>query len=282
MTIVVISVILAVVIIFAAAFFYVSKIISLPPKGRAVDYLANKLDNNKRIIACIGDSLTHGNIGASWVDQLRNEFPADIFLNEGINGDVVWQVHQRLEPILNSKPDIVILMIGSNDAMASFNSKSGERYKRNNNLLDIPTFQNYQKLLLKLLDKLSTVDKVFLCTLPPVGENRNSKINQHINMFNDFIKKTAQEKRIPLLPVSKCLWSDLALREFPYINDYNPNLIPLIRRIYGGVMHHYIFNHSWDKIARSKKQWILFDQIHLGERAANIVFKLVKKEISNK
>ena len=38
-------------------------------------------------------------------------------------------------------------MIGSNDAMASFNSNSGKRYKRNNNLPDIPSFESYQKLL---------------------------------------------------------------------------------------------------------------------------------------
>ena len=83
--------------IFVAAFFYTSIIISLPPKGRAIDYINRKSENNQRVIACIGDSLTHGNIGVSWVDQLRIEFPSDIFLNEGINGDVVWQVHQRLE-----------------------------------------------------------------------------------------------------------------------------------------------------------------------------------------
>jgi len=282
MAFVVISVILAVAITFAAAFFYISRIISLPPKGRAVDYLNINSENNQRVIACIGDSLTHGNIGVNWVDQLRNEFPSDVFLNEGINGDVVWQVHQRLKPILKCNPDIVILMIGSNDAMASFNSKSGKRYKRNNNLPDIPSFQSYQKLLSELLNKLIGVKKVFLCTLPPIGENKDSQINQHVNQFNDFLKQITQEKGVSLLPVSEHLWSDLALREFPFINDYNPNSIPLIRRIYGGIMHHYIFKQPWDKIARSKGQWLLFDQIHFGERAANIVFELVKNAVSRK
>jgi len=63
----------------AAAFFYVSKIISLPPQGRAIDYINIKSKKNQRIIACIGDSLTHGNIGQSWVDYLRQEFPNDVF-----------------------------------------------------------------------------------------------------------------------------------------------------------------------------------------------------------
>ena len=54
--------------LFVAAFFYVSKIISTPPLGRDEDYLKTKENENKKIIACIGDSLTHGNIGQSWVD----------------------------------------------------------------------------------------------------------------------------------------------------------------------------------------------------------------------
>ena len=64
----------------AAAFFYVSKIISTPPKGRAEDYLNSSDQLDKKIIACIGDSLTHGNIGQSWVEYLRQEFPNDVFI----------------------------------------------------------------------------------------------------------------------------------------------------------------------------------------------------------
>ena len=115
-----------------AAFFYVSKIISTTPKLRAQDYLNSNVKSDKRIIACIGDSLTHGNIGQSWVDYLRQEFPNDVFLNEGINGNTAWQVIQRLDPILKCKPDLVILMIGTNDALGSFDINSGFRYKKNN------------------------------------------------------------------------------------------------------------------------------------------------------
>ena len=72
-------VLFAVAILVAAAFLFVSRIISLPPQGRAADYINSKSKNKQRIIACIGDSLTHGNIGQSWVDYLRQEFPNDVF-----------------------------------------------------------------------------------------------------------------------------------------------------------------------------------------------------------
>jgi len=275
----IVLILVAIVILFVVGFFYVSSIIATPPKGRSAELSLHNLPKSGRIVACIGDSLTHGNIGDCWVENLRREFPEDIFLNEGINGDVVWQVQQRLELILACKPDIVILMIGSNDAMASFDNDSGKRYKSNNKLPEIPTFRSYQKLLPELIDSLSNVSKVALCTIPPIGENKKSAINNHVNKYNEFIELTVKNKNIKLLPVSTLLWADLSIRTYPFKSDYDPNPNPIIRRIYGGLVHHYIFKKSWDDVAKSKGQWLLFDQIHLGERGAKIVFNIAKKYI---
>lgn len=264
----------------AAAFFYVSKIISTLPVGRAEDYLNKQSQSNNKIVACIGDSLTHGNVGQSWVDYLRLEFKDTIFLNEGINANTSWQVLQRLEPILECKPDVIILMIGTNDALGSFDVNSGLRYKRNNKLPEVPSFDKYKEYLPKIIERLSVSSKVAICTLPPIGENKESKVNQHVNQFNDFIKIVAKEKNINLLQVSDSLWSDIDSRTYPSEIDYNPKSIPLLRRIFGGIFHHYLFKKSWNDIAESKGQWILFDQIHLNERGANIVFNLVKSFIS--
>ena len=264
----------------AAAFFYVSKIISTLPVGRAEDYLNKQSQSNNKIVACIGDSLTHGNVGQSWVDYLRLEFKDTIFLNEGINANTSWQVLQRLEPILECKPDVIILMIGTNDALGSFDVNSGLRYKRNNKLPEVPSFDKYKEYLPKIIERLSVSSKVAICTLPPIGENKESKVNQHVNQFNDFIKIVAEQKKIYLLQVSDSLWSDIDSRTYPFEIDYNPKSIPLLRRIFGGIFHHYLFKKSWNDIAESKGQWILFDQIHLNERGANIVFNLVKSFIS--
>ena len=272
---------IATVILITVVYFYVSSIAATPPKGRADDLSQELSLKSGRVIACIGDSLTHGNIGECWVERLRNEYPEDTVLNEGINGDVAWQVNNRIESIVNCSPDIIILMIGSNDAMASFNKKSGERYKSNNKLPEIPTFKSYKKLLPKLLDKLNGTSKIAICTLPPIGENIDSAINVHIRKFNDFIELTANNKNINLIPVSKLLWDDLSKRTYHVKSDYDPNSLPIIRRIYGGMVHHYIFKKPWDEIAKSRGQWLLFDQIHLGERAAKILFNATKKYISS-
>ena len=264
----------------AAAFFYVSKIISSPPKGRAEDYLNRNVKSDKKIIACIGDSLTHGNIGQNWVDYLRQQFPNDIFLNEGINGNTAWQVIQRLDPILQCQPHLIILLIGTNDALGSFDINSGLRYKKNNELPEAPTLEKYKEHLNELIEKIGIQSKIAICTLPPIGENVNSEVNQHVNLFNEYIELIAKQKKLTLLPVSEELWSDIQSRTYPSKLEYNPKVIPLFRRIFGGIFHHYIFKKSWNDISSAKGQWILFDQIHLNERGAEIVYKLAKDFIA--
>jgi lysophospholipase L1-like esterase len=171
-------------------------------------------------------------------------------------------------------------MIGTNDALGSFDINSGLRYKKNNDLPEVPTFEKYKKHFNELIEKIGLQSKIAICTLPPIGENVNSEVNKHVNLFNDYIKLIANQKKLSLLPVSDALWSDIQSRTYPSKLEYNPKVIPLFRRIFGGIFHHYIFKKSWNDISSAKGQWILFDQIHLNERGAEIVYKLAKDFIA--
>ena len=93
-----------------------------PLKEGLIDYINSKSEKNQRIIACIGDSLTHGNMGQSWVDYLRKEFPNDVFLMKVLMVIQLGKLFKDLIQYLDVKPDIVILMIGTNDAWAHLNS----------------------------------------------------------------------------------------------------------------------------------------------------------------
>ena len=201
-------------------------------------------------------------------------------MNEGINGNTAWQVIQRLDPILQCQPDLIILLIGTNDALGSFDINSGLRYKKNNELPEVPTLEKYKEHLNELIEKIGIQSKIAICTLPPIGENINSEVNQHVSLFNDYIKLIANQKNLTLLPISDALWSDIQSRTYPLKLDYNPKARLIMRRIFGGIFHHYLFKKSWNDISRTKGQWILFDQIHLNERGAEIVYKLAKDLIA--
>ena len=54
----------------------------------------------------------------------------------------------------------------------------------------------------------------------------------------------------------------------------------IAKDMYGAYIQHYIFRKPWDMVGESRRQWLLFDQIHLGERGALVMFNLAKGYIS--
>lgn len=81
--------------------------------------------NGERIpvVVLLGDSLTHGHVGADWVSPLRKRFSNLTLLNAGLNSQLAYGVWRRLDTeVFPTNPQTVILLIGSNDAMGSFRS----------------------------------------------------------------------------------------------------------------------------------------------------------------
>lgn len=66
-------------------------------------------------ILCIGDSLTYGNVGYSYIPFLNKNF---LTINKGLNGDTLYGVSNRLRKMLDNRGndfDLIILGIGTND-----------------------------------------------------------------------------------------------------------------------------------------------------------------------
>jgi len=75
-------------------------------------------------VVCIGDSLTYG-YGLykekCWVDILRKALDIRV-LNRGVNGDTsTGMLSRSFRDVVENKPDIVIIMGGSNDFIAGYN-----------------------------------------------------------------------------------------------------------------------------------------------------------------
>lgn len=72
------------------------------------------------IIVALGDSLTYGypySPGSSWVSLAAEELALTIH-NRGVNGETSLEMQARLESdVLALKPDAVIVLAGSNDAL---------------------------------------------------------------------------------------------------------------------------------------------------------------------
>ena len=75
----------------------------------------------EHLVALFGDSITEGLMSSNSVEVLaeRMERVGYRFLNAGIGGDTAYNLLNRLRPVVESQPDSVVILVGTNDLQAS-------------------------------------------------------------------------------------------------------------------------------------------------------------------
>lgn len=76
-------------------------------------------------VACAGDSLTKADVSTDYLAILRRRFaePHYVFTNHGVNADHAYNLRMRLDPIIAEQPDVVTVLIGTNDARVTLSDK---------------------------------------------------------------------------------------------------------------------------------------------------------------
>ena len=255
------------------------RIQSTLPDNHPAEFLRQPRPRGK-VIVCLGDSLTHGNVSFNWVGRLRVDFAHQNlhFVNAGINGNVVWQLNQRLPLILKARPHVAIVLIGTNDVMGSFDRADGIAYQRGAKLPNLPSQDNFRLEYRKLLRALRDVPRVAACTLPPLGERPDSPVNRLVESFNADIRVIAHEEGATLLPLGEKLFEVIASTEEPP-QDYHPGPIRRLIPILQALGDHYLRKQTWDQSAANRGLTLLPDHIHLGERGGSILADLVTEFI---
>lgn len=126
-------------------------------------------------IVFLGDSLTEQ---GEWQELLNN----NTIKNRGIGGDTTDDILARIDPIIQSKPEKIFLMVGVNDLWLLRISKE--------EIID-----NYKKILQNFKQNTPQT-KIYIQSLLPIinSEYFNSKIgNENILWLNEELKKLAQE-----------------------------------------------------------------------------------------
>ena len=215
---------------------------------------------DKPVVLCLGDSLTHGRIGHDWVADLRARHPEWHVVNAGINGQVTWQMLQRVDELLALEPAAVLLLTGCNDCMASLDRADGEAYRDGNDLPQVPDLPWFERCLGELLERLEGVPTAVL-TLAPLGEDGVD----HVDPFNGVIRRLAPV----VLPLNERLRHD---RGGP------GHRVRWARKrvVLGALGQRYLLGRSWDAIAEARGGWMLVDGIHFSDRAAAALLELVE------
>ena len=233
------------------------------------------------VVACLGDSLTHGHVSYPWVETLNQKRgPSDFhFINAGINGNVAWRLNRRLPGIIECRPDIVVILIGTNDVMACFDPRDGAYYKVSEQLPEMPTREIFQRELRSILRKLDDVSDLAVCTLPPLGEIPDSAINQLVTSFNQDIQRISKEEDRPVIDLHQHLMPLIKHRPRPPKRDYLPGRMNRFLPMLKAIADHRLRKLSWDESGSLQDLVLLTDHIHLGNRAGEILSRLVEEYI---
>ncbi|MCU0338704.1 MAG: SGNH/GDSL hydrolase family protein [Spirosomaceae bacterium] len=230
------------------------------------------------VVTCAGDSITHGNVSANYVDMLRRWFGASYFFyNAGVNSDLSYTLWGRLDAVIATQPQYLTVLIGTNDVNGTVSKASLARYREFKKIKPeiTPNFEDYQQNMTQIVRRLKqeTQAKIALLSLPIMGENLQNEANQKADKYSDFIKQLAQNEGVDYLPLRERMKAFLEAHPKKLKYEYDATT----KLLYFSIIRHELLGHSWDKITMSHGMDLTPDNLHFNTRGAAMIASLVEK-----
>ncbi|MFF7098331.1 SGNH/GDSL hydrolase family protein [Streptomyces rubradiris] len=214
------------------------------------------------VVVAAGASMTQGTLGRDWVGDLREkpEFHGYEFINAGDNGNTSADLRGRVDSdIVACDPDAVTLLIGTNDVR------------------DGVPLEDYRVNLEAIIDRIKdkTSARIALMSLPPLGEDLDSEINDKLHDYNAVIKETAARATVDYVPVNERFTDHLQDRGHRPTYDFS------FTTAYFAAIKYYLLGYNWDEVARDNGLELFVDHIHLSDRGGAMVTNLVAQWLSS-
>jgi len=164
------------------------------------------LVKNGETVAFLGDSITEQGVESpsGYVRLVGSGLAANgiqiKIIAAGIGGDKSNQMGARLEKdVLGKKPDWMTLSCGVNDVWKGAKGVSLEDYQTN---------------IISILDRCQKAGvKVMILTATQISPRLDSPANIQLASYNDFLRKTAKDRGLPLADVSNKMASEQGARK---------------------------------------------------------------------
>ncbi len=234
--------------------------------------------SGKPVLVCLGDSITHGGLGADWVGSLRQRLAdVSVVVNAGASGEVTWSVRQRLDDVAGCRPDAVVLMVGTNDVVGSLGKRWASYYRSTQKLPAEPHEAWFAEQYDALVGEISAMTPRLAClTLPPLGEQLDSSVNEVVRRYNVAISAAAGRHGADVLDASSDVSGLLTRTDGtpgrPFVGTLSRFLVWMI----GSAVRHYVLRQSWDQIAQRRGLTLTADTIHPSDRAGKTINDLVE------
>ncbi|MEV4680543.1 SGNH/GDSL hydrolase family protein [Streptomyces kurssanovii] len=226
-------------------------------------------------IACLGDSLTRAQLSVDYLDLLvRRHPPGDLQpARFGANGDFAYNLLQRLDAVVADPPDVITVLIGSNDARASLAGYPVEQAMKRKQLPARPSAGWFQQCLGAVVERLraETDATIGLLSIPVLGQQLDGAAAQASQAYSRMIAEVAAGHEVTYLPLHE--------RQLEALRQADPPPIPYrevtLAAAVGVLLQHALLRRSLDTISRRRGLVLTTDHIHQNSRGATLVAEVI-------
>lgn len=245
--------------------------------GDIAAYLAGPVASRPPVVVA-GASIVRGRASVDFVQMLRERYPRRTFVNGGVNGNVAWEVLQRLDQVLACRPEQVVLLVGTNDVQATLSPEATRDTKASKGLPEDPSLGWYAACMAEIVERLQRAGvSVGVCSLPPMGQDLDAPVNVLVREANSLLAAMCHHHGATYLPVYEHLTELLASQQATSGPAWTGSWAPGVRSL----VEHYVFRRSFDAIALAHG-WVLSpDGVHMDSTGAGIIADVVSEWLAS-
>ncbi|MGA7134289.1 MAG: SGNH/GDSL hydrolase family protein [Mycobacterium sp.] len=234
-------------------------------------------------VACLGSSTTTAKGTFNWIDELarRPQNRRFRFVNFGVGGDLSVNIAKRLDPVLRVAPDRVIVLIGTNDILATVFPNFRRFIRAWKQISEEPSpahFKDNLELITRRLQQ-ETSAMIALSSLSPIGEALRpddpvqSRLNELVAAYNGIIGDVSHSCDAHYIPFCERFRDQL---------DRLAVAKPFTRFSFAAFYRDYLFREmilrrSFDEISQRNGWEFHIDGIHLNTRGGRILTDVVQQ-----
>jgi lysophospholipase L1-like esterase len=234
-------------------------------------------------VACLGSSTTAAKGTYNWIDELakRPKNSRFRFVNFGVGGDLSFNIANRLDPVLRVAPDRVIVLIGTNDILASVFPNFRRFTRAWKHISHEPSPADFKTNLELITHRLqqTTHATIALSSLAPVGEALRSndavqsRLNDLVAAYNGIIADVSHRSSTYYIPFYELFRDQLAR---------SSTSKPFTRFSFAVFYRDYLFREmilrrSFDQISQTNGWEFHIDGIHLNTKGGRILAEAIQQ-----
>jgi lysophospholipase L1-like esterase len=231
----------------------------------------------------MGSSTTASKGTYRWIPELESR-PRNTrfrFVNLGVGGDLSFNTFRRVGRVIGLQPDRVIILIGTNDILASVfpNFRRVVRFWKG--LPYEPNARRFRYNLSLIARRLRTETdaRIALSSLAPVGEDPHSvdpvqsRLNDLYAAYNGAIREISSRERTDYIGFYEAFRDELESSKTA--KPFTRFSFPSFYRDY--LVREMILRRSFDDISRSNGWEFHIDGIHLNTRGGRILAEAIQR-----